>query len=802
MRRATSARPRLRPSSRTVLAVTTAGVLTVVGLPLLSGTAYADKGKRCDEKYNLSGRPSQAQPWEQGIHVRDPQHWDSYDFDAPRQALDGVTPPPGSTPDEQQKFLEKLKPYQHYPEYSEDRVYAQYRDYMVGKNWNDTRYGSFRKWLSDAWILPNNNNRRGSGFEKKVVKDLGLLGPDWLCNEEVEVKDKNGKTIMVKDPKTGRMRPLVRKFDAVNYKEDKFLEFKAGPGRDTKQDLANRMFLQDPQRKNARITYVNGEPKLPATRDYLGRLAEEAGKDAQGRPRVTAYEHRSTGVPRYTPIKGVTQGDSNFSPGGANRAAGGASRTISQSPPTPKDMADRLKRIGANGPRGTGVRGPGGVDFTTLDLAYVGKPVKGKGLPYAFAADSVQDESPEHGWGGEAKARLISDSFFAWLALTPDKFWVNLNPDQPDKIMDRTFGKTDAGRVLLQADLQMKHDYARDMDPRQGIGKQFWDAAQAAGLPCSPSIRLWIVPAQAKVRADDDGLYILDAPLRVNIAHLVVQHPNPNGKCDLTEAQEKTGETLVKRYVVPDVEKAINSGPGYADLRRVYSARVAAEYVRRQDALRATDYRQVIDSGNVAKWPLRAPNRSWTPKQTWDDYMTSYTKGDYSYPCEYAGERKTCVMGGVDFSKAPRRNVSRAEFQLQHPRLKKSAGTAARAQTDSADTAAGPDRVAKTVLLGGGGDRIPSGSDDGTPTPTPTATHTGGGGQPTGHPSPSTPAPQPSSRPSGAGGHGTTPVEPGGDLAHTGSDTPIGLITGIAAAVIVVGGALVWWMRRRRTSAG
>lgn len=776
---------RRRSLARTTLALATAGVLAVVGLPQLSGTAYADKGKRCDEKYDISGAENPVQPWDRNIHVRDKRDWDSYDYDAPRQAMDGLTLK--GTEAEQRSFLEGLKPYKEYDPNTPNRVYAQYRDYMVKKSWKDTRYGSFEKWLSDAWILPNNNNKRGSSFEQKAVKDLGLLGPDWLCNEEIEVKDKNGKTIMVKDPKTGRMRPMVRKFDAVNYKQNKFVEFKAGPGRDTNQDAANKAFLEDPQRRNARVTYVNGESKDSATTKYLGKLTGQAGMDDRGRPRVTAYEHRSESLPQYKAVKGVTRSDPNFAAGGSNRAAGGASRTVDQSPPTPKDMADQLRRIGASGPRGTGVRGPGGVDFSTLDLAYVGKPVKGKGLPYAFSADKVQDESSQYGWGGKAKAQLISDSFFAWLALTPDKFWVNLNPDQPDRVMDATFGRTDAGRVLLQADLQMKHDYARDMDPRQGLGKKYWDAMRAAGLPCGTGLRNWIVPQQAKVRADDNGLYILDTPLKVNTLEMNFKTPSPNGDCHLTKEQQKTAADLARQTITPDIEKKVNTAPEYADLRRVYSARVAAEYVRRQDATSPSEYHAIINSNNVKRWPLRSPNTSWTPRKTYDDYVKSFTKGDYSYPCEYAGQQKTCVMGGVDFSKAPKQNVSNVQFRTQHRYLPRSAKISAQALSDSAEN----DRL---LLLGGDGGTRSGGGGGSTPGPTPTHS-----APPTGTPSsPASHAPSPPTTP--PNGHrppSTPPSKGGGGLADTG--TQVLAIAGIAVLLLAAGGALVWWRRRRTT---
>jgi len=777
---------------RAAVAFACAGVLTLTGLPGLTGTAYADKGKRCDQKWDLTGGTPGTDnlPWDHNIHVRAPGDWDSFAFDAPRQALDALTLP-GDVENptdeqiaEQKKFLSQYpKSYKEYPANSPARVYAQYRDYLNNTEPAKRRDKTFAKWLANGWILPNNNLHRGEAFERKVVKDMGLVGPDWLCNEEVQVMDKDGKPLM----KNGK--PVVRKFDAVNYKTNQFLEFKAGPGRDTKQDAPNKAFLEDPTRKNARVTYVNGESKDNATGRYLGRLAPQYGTDSSGRPRVTAYEHLTTSKPVYT--RGPnSKPDTNFAtPGSGNRAAGGASRVVGQSPTTPRDMAEQLRRVGSQGARGFGVRGPGGVDFSTLDLAYVGKPVKGKGLPYAFSAKQV-DEEAGLGYGGEDKAQLISDAFFTWLALTPDKFWVNLNPDEPNRVMDATFGKTDAGRVLLQADLQMKHDYARDLDPREGLGKQYWDAMQAAGLKCGTGLRNWIVPKTAKVRADENGLYILDTPLKVNTVEIEFKTPSPNGDCRLTKEEEKTAADLARKIITPDIEKKVNTDPKYADLRRVYSARIAAEYVRQTDARTPTDYHKVINSNNVKAWPLRGANASWTPKKTYDDYVKSFTQGDYSYPCEIAGQQKTCIMGGVDFGKSPRHNIPRVQFQVEHKNLPKSTKTATQAMAQDADHTG--------MLLLGGSDEQTTGSNTPTPAPSHTSKPTGTPSTPAGH----TPTPRPGdSSPAPGQGEPSTPPRDnngGGGLATTG--TQVLAVAGIAAVLLAAGASLIWWKRRRTTN--
>lgn len=119
--------------------------------------------------------------------------------------------------------------------------------------------------------------------------------------------------------------------------------------------------------------------------------------------------------------------------------------------------------------------------------------------------------------------------------------------------------------------------------------------------------------------------------------------------------------------MIPEVEKWINTKPEYADLRRVYTARVAAEWIRQQDAERPTDYRSIINSNNVERWPLRAPHQGWKKTDVFTKYAKIFKEGEFKYELTKGQEVWVVTVGGVDFSKQPKRNITRLQFLAERP---------------------------------------------------------------------------------------------------------------------------------------
>ncbi|MGW5423211.1 LAETG motif-containing sortase-dependent surface protein [Streptomyces sp. NPDC003943] len=799
---------RWRLVARFAAALGLAGAVTLTGLPGVpvedsaavptSAKLRPGTGQRCDTKHlnkTYGSTPSNSGfPTTAGTNFDkwngDPKN---FNYPLPGKAFDGLKAP---TAAEKAKALSKdpdprknVEAWKKQAATSGDpadkamEIYARYLEKQ--------RSQSFERWFDKTYIRNEINLNKGAGFEARLVRDFQLVGPDWLCEVYVDIFDENGNKV------------ATRKYDAYNQRTKEFNEFKSNSTLTKKQLGNDRVIAKSMPDHTFRYTGAkNFDARQRKLIDDFNRDVEQMrpGKTNQ----VRGFQRQYNAIPQTKPIRGYSRYDTWFAPGCQGGPAGrpqlaaagncgtrgplndrvnGSGRTLNEA----RQIQAEARRLDTRGtlPRG----GPGGVDFTTLELRYVGGLAKGKGMQYSMKADMMPDPDENPGYGGQAKMQLASDSLFTWLALTPDKFWVNLNPDEPDRVMDAKFASTDAGRVLLEADLQMKHDFYAAMDPKTELGKRYWAALpKANGNPCMPGLRNWIEPKPAVVREQDGGVYILDAPLALkSVAQKTVTHGPGAPICDPDPAQIKAAQKVIDSTIVPEVEKIINTAPQYADLRRVYTSRVAAEWIRQQDAKKESDFRPIINSNDVKRWPLRAPNQNWDKDELFKRYRKIFTEGEFTYDVDTDHGVTVYIVGGVDFSRQPKKNISKTRFDTENRTL----DTTTRTSMQSDDTSY---RDTDTLYLGGDSSGDTSG---GTPSPSPKPTEPKPTGQPT---HPGTPTAQPSHSQTPAPSE--TPNRPGGDLAHTGSDTPVGAIAGVAAAVIAVGAGLVWWMRRRRNAAG
>ncbi len=184
-------------------------------------------------------------------------------------------------------------------------------------------------------------------------------------------------------------------------------------------------------------------------------------------------------------------------------------------------------------------------------------------------------------FAGDANTRLSYDALGTWMALPASADWVNLSPDEPDRIVDSEMGKTEVGRILLLADLQMKKDIGKLNDPRASQrAQQFWqevDKSIPAGTPIS--FRVWIVPGRVVVNTGGAGTdaYIADAQLDVKLEaqYLRERGGPPSGQSaslPQTDASQQAADTLLTREILPDLVNRVNHADQYAGRRQLVAS--------------------------------------------------------------------------------------------------------------------------------------------------------------------------------------------------------------------------------------
>ncbi|MEO3771087.1 hypothetical protein [Micromonospora sp. B9E7] len=374
-------------------------------------------------------------------------------------------------------------------------------------------------------------------------------------------------------------------------------------------------------------------------------------------------------------------------------------------PKTPEELAKGSAVSKAVGKQLGPIR-PGGIDFSSVQLRYVTDGGGSTGDTYSFETATTPGQESKD---GTVQIYDADEALNTWMTVESARFWVNLNPSQPDKVIDEYLGRTAVGRIMLDADLELKRAWTRFQDPKTAVGLEYWNRMTGLDGAC---IRQWIVPKTATIREEGDRLYILDAPLEVKAEAFDFTIPgNPDFTCP---ANPEPSMAVYRDLLLPELNKAVNEAAGFKDLRRVYISRVAAEWYRARMAADGRAAEAGIDSNDVSTLERED---DWSPTDVFNQYVKEISATTYELP---NGVKVTA--GGVDFTQPVKTTkLSDTRFKEEHATLPTTVDKSLTAVTKTPDE--------KQAYLGGT-DEIPEFVVLKAATPRPGGGDGGGGGLP------------------------------------------------------------------------
>jgi hypothetical protein len=339
----------------------------------------------------------------------------------------------------------------------------------------------------------------------------------------------------------------------------------------------------------------------------------------------------------------------------------------------------------------------GGVNFSNMELTSISTnfTVTPSGqygfFDYVLRAEKEKTGTSKIDVGNSSS--LAYNTFFVGLFMPNNLFWVNLNPWEPNRLLGDGLEKTDAGRTMLEADLQMKKDFAKYENPCESdVGTRFWkkldeksdqleqnlkkkypnDFSEKDIITFSTVSRNWIVPDKINAQGMGDTIYLESATLTIE-SEPVYDHSQYDikdrysflfsqpVKDDLAAAAKEYGKysmELQDEMIRPLVVRDINSVKEYAALRTVYHSLILAQWYKNKFQRSPALFSDEFDSGKIESY---GSDTQWKPESIWQAYQKSYE--EHEYECVKTEEytrgntiitsKKIYQSGGVDFEKIP-----------------------------------------------------------------------------------------------------------------------------------------------------
>lgn len=255
--------------------------------------------------------------------------------------------------------------------------------------------------------------------------------------------------------------------------------------------------------------------------------------------------------------------------------------------------------------------------------------------------------------------------FLASITVPERDLWVNLSPYEPDKIIPHKFGKTDMGRDLLQQDYLLKEMSASLMYPDTEVGKEFWNRIYekmdaiygTTDIPVNTFNKVWVVPQVAQVYVYEGAAVVSDSYLQVMVESDYVAQKNNRQTEDhsyslpLEDDTAQLSAKIIKELILPELEKEINTGKNFIQLRQIYNALILATWFKRnlKESILGKDYVDQNKIEGIDTYEIQAKERIYEAYlKKFEEGFFNFVREDYDPRSQQILSRKY-VAGGVNF---------------------------------------------------------------------------------------------------------------------------------------------------------
>lgn len=250
------------------------------------------------------------------------------------------------------------------------------------------------------------------------------------------------------------------------------------------------------------------------------------------------------------------------------------------------------------------------------------------------------------------EALKIMTYFLTALTMPEDDMWVNLSPYEQGKVIENNFGRTIMGRDLLAEDYVLKQLTSSLIYPEKKLGQTFWkevynkiDPAELKDISVETINKVWIVPSEAVVWEQEGKVMIIKSHLRVMLEEDYLALKNHADR-QLPGSRHTMASRIVKSIVLPVLEKQVNEGEHFAQLRQMYQAMILATWYKK--ALKESIITKVYADKKKIKGVIN--NQVQDIEAIYKQYLDALKKGAFNYIKEDVDERSGRIIPRKYFS--------------------------------------------------------------------------------------------------------------------------------------------------------